>query len=183
MLHGPFNVSNVSAVSTLGTSLEVYWDQGCSKTVPSIDWGNVSVGSEKDNTVFVKNLGSSALILSMNTSEWSSSSAYQKIYLCWDYGGQSVGSLSVVRVTLKLFVSPSISGVRSFSFKINLGAGLGKSPDINGDGNIDVSDAALLGMAWGTRAGDSKYNYRCDLNNDGTVDIADATILARTFHK
>jgi hypothetical protein len=53
--------------------------------------------------------------------------------------------------------------------------------DINGDGFVDLLDAILLGISFGSMAGDRKWNPRADLNNDGIIDIADATILADSF--
>jgi hypothetical protein len=175
-------VPNVSAVTTSPT-LGVYWDQACTKPVSAISWGNVSVGCEKDVVVFLKNLGSNATVLSMNMSALNPSSAYLKIYLCWDYNGTLVGSGSVVEVTLRLFVTPLISGVSSFSFNINIAAGLGlnKSPDINGDGVVNGLDLAILSKAWGTIAGEPNYDYRCDFNNDGIVNGLDLGILAAAW--
>jgi hypothetical protein len=172
-----FNVPNVSAV-TSAPNLGVYWDAACSESVSSISWGNVSVGSETDVFVYVKNLGSDSLILSMNMSALDPSTAYLKIYLCWDYDGQPLGSGSVVKVTLRLFVTPGIVGVNNFGFNINVGEGLAKSPDINGDGVVNILDVGLLARSWGARVGESNYDYRCDLNNDGIVNIEDVAILA-----
>jgi hypothetical protein len=173
-------VSDVSAV-TASPSLGAYWDQACTKRVSTISWGNVSAGwgSEKDVVVFVKNLGSNATVLSMNMSALSPSSAYLKIYLCWNYDGLQVGSGSVVEVTLRLFVTPQVSGVSSFSFNINIAAGLGlyKSPDINRDGIVNMLDATILARSWMARAGEPNYDYRCDFNNDGIVNLEDVMIL------
>jgi hypothetical protein len=174
-------VPNVSAVTT-SPSLGVYWDQACTKPVSSINWGNVSAawGSEKDVVVFVKNLGSNATVLSMNMSALNPSSAYLKMYLCWNYGGQKLASGSVANVTLSLFVTPLISGVSSFSFNVNIAVGLGlnKSPDINRDGVVNALDAAILAKAWGTWAGEPNYDYRCDFYNDGIINILDGFVIA-----
>jgi hypothetical protein len=107
-----------------------------------------------------------------------------KIFLLWNYayGGQLAPG-SVVKLTLRLFVSSSISGVTNFSFTINIGVGLEKSLDVNRDRTIDIQDASLLASAWDSGAGSSNYNYRCDFDNDGTVDISDAAIFAAGWQK
>jgi len=179
-LHESFNVPNVSAVAS-SANLGVYSDAACTKSVSSISWGNVSVGSEKDVTVYIKNLGPDPLIPSMNMSALNPSTAYLKIYLCWDYGGEQLDSGSVVKVTLRLFVSPYISGITSFSFNINIGVGLDKSPDINGDGIVNSIDLTFFTRAWGSAAGEPNYDYRCDLNNDGVINEADFAILASAW--
>lgn len=175
-LHESFNVPNVSAVSS-SSSLGVYWDAACTKSVSSISWGNVSVGSEKYVTVYIKNVGSNALTPSMNMSALYPSTAYLKIYLCWNYSGQQLDSGSIVKVALRLFVSPDVSGISSFSLNVNIGVGLEKSPDINGDGIVNSLDSALLAKAWMSMAGESNYDYRCDLYNDGIVNIKDMALL------
>lgn len=175
-----FRVPNASGVTT-SSNISAYWDAGCTNQTKTIPWGNVSRGTEKDVTVYLKNQGPNSLILSMNMSAWSPSSIYPKIYLCWGYDGKQIGSGSVIKVILKLFISPAITGVRSFSFNINIGVGLEKSPDINGDGVVNIADGALLGRAWMANAGTLKYDYRCDLNNDGLISILDVAKFAVAF--
>jgi hypothetical protein len=172
-----FNAPNVCAVTSPPT-LGVYWNAACNESVSSISWGNVSVGSEKDVVVYLKNFGSDPVIPTMNMSALTPSAAYLKIYLCWNYDGQPLGSESVMTVTLRLFVTTSIPGCNNFSFNINIGTGLAKSPDINGDGVVNLRDLTFLCRAWETRAGESNYNYACDLNNDGVIDLRDLSILA-----
>jgi hypothetical protein len=53
--------------------------------------------------------------------------------------------------------------------------------DINGDGTVDIYDALLLSVAFGSSTGQANYNPAADLNNDGVVDIYDAIILAEQF--
>jgi len=177
-MHWGFNVPNVSAV-TSSPSLGVYWNAACTQNVSSISWGNVSVGSEKDVAVYIKNLGSSGLILSLNMSALKPSTAYLKIYLCWDYRGQQLGSKIAVKVTLRLFVSPYVSGIRNFNFSINIGVGLEKSTDINRDGIVNSLDFQLFAKSWSSSAGEWNYDYRCDFNNDGIVSTKDMSILSQ----
>jgi hypothetical protein len=163
----------------------VYWDQACTKPVTSISWGNVSAGwgFEKDVVVFVKNSGSNTTVLSMNMSALNPSSGYLKMYLCWNYDGQQIASGSVVEVTLRLFVTPLISGASTFGFNINIAVGLGlnKSPDINGDGIVNGRDVAIFAKAWGTVAGQPNYDYRCDFDNEGIVSPKDFHTLAAAW--
>jgi hypothetical protein len=182
-VHLGLNVPNVSAV-TSSPSLGVYWDAAGTKSVSSISWGNVSVGSEKDVIIYVKNLGTNASSLSMNMSALNPSSAYLKIYLCWDYREQQLVSGGILKVTLRLFISPYVSGIKDFSFNINIGAGdfLDKSPDINRDGIVNVLDLPYFTSAWSSRAGESSYDYRCDFNNDGIVNLIDLSALATQWH-
>ena len=180
-LQSVFRIPNASGVTVLSPNIGIYWDAKATLPVSTINWGNVSIGSEKDTTVYVKNLGLNALILSMNTSAWNPSTVYLKMYLCWDYNLKQVQPGGIVKVTLRLFVTPRVTGVKNFSFNINVGVGLNKSPDLNDDGVINILDLTKLTQVYQTKAGDLKYNYLCDLNNDGIVNILDVTILTSVY--
>jgi len=53
--------------------------------------------------------------------------------------------------------------------------------DINGDMKVDILDAALIAMAFGTRPGDRLWNAAADMNNNGVIDILDVAILAAAY--
>jgi len=100
--------------------VEVYWDYACTGSVSSINWGKLDPGSTKDVTLYLRNEGNSALILSMSTSNWSPSSAADYMTLGWDYGGQSINADEVVQVTFVLSISASIEGITTFNFDITI---------------------------------------------------------------
>jgi len=105
-----------ATVETVGVG--VYWDSGCSNRVSSIDWGTAEVGSVKTVTVYIRNEGNAAITLSINTTNWSPSTASKYISLSWNYDGQPIDPNQVIQVTLTLSVSSSITGISSFSFDI-----------------------------------------------------------------
>ena len=107
------NVGNVKAID-----IEVYWDSDHSNEVSLIDWGVIEPGTTENVTVYILNKGNSNVMLSMNTTNWSPSSASNYITLSWDYEGQSIGPSQVIQTTLTLSMSPSIQGITSFSFDI-----------------------------------------------------------------
>jgi PKD repeat protein len=55
--------------------------------------------------------------------------------------------------------------------------------DVNGDGTVDWVDLGLLGLAYGSRPGDSNWNPYADINGDGTVDWIDLGILGLNYGK
>jgi hypothetical protein len=57
-----------------------------------------------------------------------------------------------------------------------------KSPDINGDGVINISDVLLIATAFNSAKGDARYIEKCDLNNDNAVNIADVFLVAAKFN-
>ncbi len=114
------SISNVGAVKAIGVG--VYWNQSCTNTVTSIDWGTIEPGSAVNRTCYIRNEGNSASTLALQTSDWNPSEAAGYIDLSWDYGGQSMNPDDVVRVTFTLSVSSSIQNITSFSFVITVSA-------------------------------------------------------------
>ncbi len=51
--------------------------------------------------------------------------------------------------------------------------------DLNNDGYMDLTDLALLALAYHSRPGDKNWNFLADLNNDGVIDIHDLNILTQ----
>ena len=113
-------ISNVGAVKAIGVG--VYWNQTCTNTVTSINWGMVEPSSTVNRTCYIRNEGNSASTLELQTSNWSPSEAAGYIYLSWDYGGQSLNLDEVVQVTFTLSVSSSVQNITSFSFDITISA-------------------------------------------------------------
>ncbi len=50
--------------------------------------------------------------------------------------------------------------------------------DVNRDGMVTITDAALLAAAWKSTPGSPNWNPNADINRDGIVSISDAAILA-----
>ena len=107
------NVGNVKTIN-----VEVYWDSNCTNEVSLINWGIIEPGTTENVTVYILNTGNSNIMLSMNTTNWSPSSAPDYITLSWDYEDQSVGPSQVLQTTLTLSMSPSIQGITSFAFDL-----------------------------------------------------------------
>jgi len=55
--------------------------------------------------------------------------------------------------------------------------------DINGDKYINIKDAVLLGVAFGSKQGEPSYNPNADINSDGFINIKDAVIQGANFGK
>jgi hypothetical protein len=113
-------ISNAGSVKAIGVG--VYWDQACASTVSSIDWGIIEPGMKVNKTVYIRNEGNMAATLNMTTSNWNPSNAASYMTLSWDYKGQTLAVNEVKQVKLTLAVSPSITGITTFSFVITIAA-------------------------------------------------------------
>jgi len=108
------NTGNVKAVG-----VGVYSDSACNQTVLSIPWGTLDPGESSDETVYIRNDGNVAVVLSMTTENWDPSSASSHITLSWNLEeGYVLNPGQSVQTVLTLSVSSSISGVESFTFDI-----------------------------------------------------------------
>jgi len=114
------HVDSTGSVETINVG--VYWDGECSSNVSFIDWGEIGPGSVKDVSLFIRNEGTIAEGLFLSTDYWSPSNASEFMTLSWDYSGQTLDPSEIVPVALTLQVSPSIEGIKSFSFDIVIGA-------------------------------------------------------------
>jgi hypothetical protein len=54
--------------------------------------------------------------------------------------------------------------------------------DINADGSVDIIDAGIAALSFGTSTGNPKYNPKADFLAHGTVDIVDLGVFAFYFN-
>jgi hypothetical protein len=115
-------------ISSSGTitavNIGVYSDSACTQILSSITWGLISPGDSVAKTVYVKNTGNAPVTLSISTNAWNPVSANGPITLSWDKAGAVLNAGQSTAAVLTLNVSPSISGVTSFSVNIQI-AGTG----------------------------------------------------------
>jgi archaellum component FlaG (FlaF/FlaG flagellin family) len=69
-------------------------------------------------TIYVKNTGNVPITLSMTTTAWNPAGAAGQITVMWDKESASLNPGQSTSATLTLSVSPSISGVTSFSVNV-----------------------------------------------------------------
>lgn len=111
-------VNNTGTVEAAGVG--VFWDRNCTNKTSSIDWGILSPGGARSNTVYINNSGNVGLNLSMTTSAWVPSNASSSISLSWNCTGYVLSHASVIAANLTLSVSPSISDITNFSFNVTI---------------------------------------------------------------
>jgi hypothetical protein len=113
-------IHNNATMKTVG--VEVYWDQALTENVASIDWGIFEPGQNKTVRVYIKSVANVPSTLNMSTSNWLPSNASLYITLSWSYNGIVLNPNDVIPVDLTLAASPSITGIKNFSFDITITA-------------------------------------------------------------
>jgi len=54
--------------------------------------------------------------------------------------------------------------------------------DVDGDGDVDISDLVIVGSSFGKSPGDAGYDPRADANDSGgAIDIADLVLVGSNF--
>ena len=119
--------SNVSSTGTIYTpvitptpNIGVYSDIACTNTQSGITWGTVTVGTSTTQTVYVKNTGTAAMTLSLSSSNWTPTNANTYMTVSWDKQGQTLAAGQSTPAVITLTVSPSITGITTFSNTITL---------------------------------------------------------------
>jgi len=103
--------SGILASANLG----VYSDSACTQSLASVDWGTLSPGASVGKTVYVKNVGSTLVTLSLSKANWSPTTANGPVTVNWNRQGSTLAAGQVLSATLTLAVSSSASGFTSFS--------------------------------------------------------------------
>lgn len=109
-------IGGTGSIKSVG--LGVYWDQQATNATTSLNFGQLEPGSSKNFTLYMKNLGNSALTLSMTTKNWSPTGASNYMTLTWTREGQNINPTQIIAFVITLSVSASVQGISSFSMDI-----------------------------------------------------------------
>jgi len=117
-----FGLLSNKTVTTTGiianASIGLYSDAAATRNVSSIGWGSCYPGSNRTYTIYIKNLGTVNETLSIQAVNWRPSIALNHLSMKSDYGGQTLAPNQVLKVALKLMVSPGVTKMTSFGFDI-----------------------------------------------------------------
>lgn len=116
------DVSQTGVFGSVG--LGVYTTSACTTNLTSIAWGTVRPGSNYTRLAFIKNTGNVNHTLGLLPWNWNPAAVSSYVTLTWNYTGAWVLPNQVVPVLLKLATksSASTSGIRNFSFDVNMTA-------------------------------------------------------------
>ena len=115
---GPENETVHQGVYSATADLRLYSDSACTQILASIDWGAISPGGTVTRKIYIKNVGTGNVTLSMLVTNWSPANANGPLRVTWNGEGLVLGADRVSDATLTLSVSPDISGISSFDVDI-----------------------------------------------------------------
>jgi hypothetical protein len=111
---------NSSGTITTSPNIGVYSESGCTSNMTSINWGTLAAGGTTNQTIYVKNIGTGVMTLSMTVSDWSPSGADTYLTITWNQQGTQLSAGQSVAATITLTASSSTVGISSFSNTITI---------------------------------------------------------------
>ena len=116
-------LSNQNNVPTTGVLLSVnvgaYSDSACTKNITSVNWGGVYPGDTKTTVMYIKNLGTANITLTMQAANWNPTVASSYFTLSSTYLGQTLTPGQVLPVTFTLGVASTVNDpITNFGFTI-----------------------------------------------------------------
>ncbi len=96
----------------------VYSDSDCEQNCTSINWGLLYPGDLVNKTVYVKNIGTVPITLSMNIEKWLPEGVDDYLSLSWDQEGAVLQADESVSANFVLSISENTKGFSDFSFDI-----------------------------------------------------------------
>ncbi len=114
--------SFAKADSVVGVGVGIYWNEDCTNTTRSLNWGLVDPNSSNNLTIFIQNEGNSAVSLLLTISNWTPTNASSYMSLIWNYSGQIMSPNEIIPIKLTLTVSPAIINITDFSLQTTITA-------------------------------------------------------------
>jgi len=113
------SVSSSGTVTT-GPNVGVYSNSACTTAVTSINWGSIEAGANTTQTIYIEDTGGTQMTPTITISNWNPANAGTYITITWPTLPAEIqpGAANAAAVTLTLTVSPSITGITSFSNSI-----------------------------------------------------------------
>jgi hypothetical protein len=109
----PRGSGKVSAVN-----VGVYLDSSCTVNCTSINWGNIDPCSAVTKTVYVKNLGTVAVVLRIGTRNWNPTEAASLVTLSWNLNNYVLAAGEVVPAVFTLALASNTGSLGDFSFVV-----------------------------------------------------------------
>ncbi len=97
-------------------------DASCKTRCTSVSWGNINPGSTSITVIYIKNLSTAKVTLTMSATNWSPQEATSFLSLSWNRNNYVLQPGKTVQATLTLTASAEMGNLTDFSFTIVLSA-------------------------------------------------------------
>jgi len=108
----------VATVTIKTVGVGVYHDASATLPVTEINWGVKEPGSVSTYPMYIKNEGTSDVVLSLATEEWNPPEAVNYITLGWTYDSSALTPNQIIQVDFVLTIDSNITGITTFTFTI-----------------------------------------------------------------
>ena len=116
---GIISTQTIPSNGTVTTvNVGVYSDSRCTQNCTSISWGSIYPGNSTSKIVYVKNIGTVPITLSMTAGSWAPTTASACLTLSWDQQGTVLGVGDSVSANLTLSADSDIGNLSNFSVNI-----------------------------------------------------------------
>jgi opacity protein-like surface antigen len=116
---GIISTQTIPSNGTVTTvNVGVYTDNQCTQNCTSINWGSLYPGNSTSKMVYVKNIGTVPITLSMNSVSWAPTNASECLTLSWNQQGMALGVGASVSANLTLLAASDTGNLSSFSVDI-----------------------------------------------------------------
>ena len=99
-------------------NLEAYWDEECINPVMMVDWGLIGEGETVNQTLYLKNIGSTRCVISMYGNNWIPTNADEYFTLTWTGVNATLLVNEVEEFTISLHFSDGNVDFINFSFDL-----------------------------------------------------------------
>jgi len=98
--------------------VDVYTNPAATNLCTNMDWGTIAEGTQKTQTLYIKNTGNATETLHMRATDWTPTTAGSLLTLSWDKEGSTLAPGMVVAATITLSTAADVGDLDSFSFNI-----------------------------------------------------------------
>ena len=109
-----------SAGTILTINMKAYSDSACTQQCTQIDFGTLNPGGTSTKTLYLKNTGTTPIVLSLDVDNWNPVDAGVWLSLSWDRENQVLMSDESILATVSLSVDENIEVIEYFDFDIIL---------------------------------------------------------------
>ena len=112
------NQNDTFAGTIQTNNLGIYSNPDCTNNCTTLNFGALKPGQVTTQTIYLKNMENTSIILSMNTSQWNPAEARNWLVLSWNREGITLNSKEVISATFTLDVDASVKGFSNFTFNV-----------------------------------------------------------------